>query len=96
MIARTPTSVNIRVCTDLLYVVYLHASSYIWGHRWNAEVELPPVGWKGWKAITDGGDTGECASKGAERDPIPANSFPQEPLCHSQRVRIKLMMEIVT
>ena len=75
--------------------MYLHAS-YIWGHRWNAEVELPPVGWKGWKAITDGGDTGECASKGAERDPIPANSFPQEPLCHSQRVRINLMIEIVT
>ena len=56
--------------------MYLHAS-YIWGHRWNAEVELPPVGWE---AIADGGDTGECEGKGAERDPIPANSFPQEPL----------------
>ena len=54
---------------------------------------MPPVGWE---AIADGGDTGECEGKGAERDPIPANSFPQEPMRHSQRVRINLMMEIVT
>ena len=61
--------------------VYLHVS-YIWGHRWNAEVELH---WEGnWQSavmkVATGVARGECEGKGAESDRIPANSFPQEPL----------------
>ena len=46
------------------YTIHVHVhASYIWGHRWNADVELPLVEEK---AITDGGELRECESKEAE------------------------------
>ena len=76
--------------------VYLHVS-YIWGHRWNAEVELH---WEGnWQSavmkVATVGEEGNARAR--EPSPIGSQLIPSHrSRCHSERVRINLMMEIVT